>query len=147
MAYTSRHWKYYNSEEVIVKSFNDKHATLTRGAEDVIIETKETKNCKLVYAITCHKAQGQTMDKPHSIYEYRQMKRDMLYVCLTRIRHKEFVNCCEIEILKPHTGYMYGYSYNGKSYTGSANNIKHTTEEHTLNNTNKIGRAIHSLRY
>ena len=75
------------------------------------------------------------------------MKHDMLYVCLTRTRQKEFVNFCDIEILKPYTGYIYRYSYDGKSYIGSTNNIKLRKEEHKHNNTNKFGRAIQSIGY
>ena len=88
MAYTSRYGKYYNSEEFTVKSFNDKYITLLCDSEEFNIEIKETKNFKPVYAITCHKAQGQTIEKPYSRYEYKQMKHDMLYVCLTRTRQK-----------------------------------------------------------
>ena len=49
MAYTSRYGKYYNSEEFIVKSFNDKHIALvgeTSGSGEFIIEFKETKKLK-----------------------------------------------------------------------------------------------------
>ena len=81
------------------------------------------------------------------------MKHDMLYVCLTRTRQRELVNFCDIEILKPYTGYIYGYSHDGKSYIGSTNNIKNRKEEHKANgatkgeSTNKFGRAIQSIGY
>ena len=54
---------------------------------------------------------------------------------------------CDIEILKPYTRYIYRYSYNGKSYIGSTNNIRLRKEEHKTNNTNKFGRAIQSIGY
>ena len=66
----------------------------------------------------------------------------MLYVCLTRTKQKEFVNFCEISLYKPYIGYIYRYSFMGKSYIGSTNDIKKRQTEHETNTTNKFGRAI-----
>ena len=77
-----------------------------------------------MYAMTVHKAQGMTINRPYSIYEYKRMKHDMLYVALTRTQKKEYVNFCNIGLYRPYVGYIYRYSYNGKSYIGSTTNIK-----------------------
>ena len=74
--------------------------------------------------MTVHKAQGMTINRPYSIYEYNRMQHDMLYVALTRTSKKEYVNFCGIDLLKPYTGYVYRYSINGKSYIGSTVNVK-----------------------
>ena len=61
------------------------------GNSKTVVDLK--LNClKPMYAITVHKAQGATFNKPCSIYEYKRMKHDMLYVCLTRTTKQEYVN-------------------------------------------------------
>ena len=66
----------------------------------------------------------------------------MLYVCLTRTKQKGFVNFCEISLYKPYVGYIYRYSFMGKSYIGSTNDIKKRQTKHETNTPNKFGRAI-----
>ena len=46
---------------------------------------------------------------------------------------------------RPYVGYIYRYSYNGKSYIGSTTNLKHRKEEHKTNLTNKFGKAIKQI--
>ena len=60
--------------------------TIINGTDntEIIVDLKLTNCFKPMYAITVHKAQGMTINKPYSIYEYKIMKHDMLYVCLTR---------------------------------------------------------------
>ena len=84
MAYKSNGKRYYNSEEFTVKSFNETHMRLTNDDIDISIELKFTNHFKPVYAMTVHKAQGATINRPYSIYEYKRMRHDMLYVALTR---------------------------------------------------------------
>ena len=48
---------------------------------------------------------------------------------------------------RPYVGYIYRYSYNGKSYIGSTTNLKHRKEEHKTNLTNKFGKAIKQSGY
>ena len=103
--------------------------------------------CKPMYAITVHKAQGATFNKPYSIYEYKRMKHDMLYVCLTRTSKQEYVNVCEIQCLKPYTGYIYRYYYNNVSYIGCTTDINIRKEEHKENKTHKFGRALKQYGY
>ena len=141
----------FNSEEFVVKTFNDKHMTLIKMDDDteVKLEIKNTNVFKPIYGITVHKAQGMTITKPYSIYEYEKMKHDMLYVSLTRTSAKEHVNFCKVNVLRPYTGYIYRYSLNGKSYIGSTRKtIKERQEEHkNCNKTFKFGRAIKEHGY
>ena len=97
--------------------------------------------------MTVHKAQGMTINRPYSIYEYNRMQHDMLYVDLTRASKKEYVNFCETNLLKPYVGYIYRYSLNGKSSVGSIVDIKRRREDHKTNTTNKFGRAIQRYGY
>ena len=86
MAYTtSLNKKYYNSEDFIVVDFDDDYFYLKTTKKDTIkIDIKSTNHFKPLYAMTVHKAQGMTINKPYAIYEYDRMKHDMLYVALTR---------------------------------------------------------------
>ncbi len=86
------------------------------------------------YALTVHKAQGMTIDRPYTIYEHEIMvkhqKFDMLYVCLTRTRDINYVNFGDISEHKPYRGSIYRVSHNGKSYIGSAKCCKARWKEH-----------------
>ena len=132
MAYKSHGKQFYNSEDFVVKSFDNKTMTLLNEMDDseIKVELKFTNCFKPMYAITVHKAQGMTINRPYSIYEYKRMKHNMLYVSLTRTSKQEFVNFCDFECVKPYIGYVYRYSYNNISYIGSTTNIKERKEEH-----------------
>ena len=149
MAYKSNGKKYYNSEDITVKSFDDKYMCLLNDFynSEIDVELKFTNHFKPMYAMTVHKAQGMTINRPYSIYEYNRMQHDMLYVALTRTSKKEHVNFCGIDLLKPYTGYVYRYSINGKSYIGSTVNVKKLRVDHKTNTTNKFGRAIQRYGY
>ena len=82
--------------------------------------------------MTVHKSQGSTFTVPYSIYEYKQMKANMLYVALTRARDKGQINFCEISNHTPYKGYIYSYVYKGKRYIGSTANLNKRKEEHML---------------
>ena len=86
MAYrTSLNQKYYNSEDFVVVYVDEEYFYLKTPSGDTIkIDIKLTNHVKPLYAITVHKSQGMTIDKPYAIYEYDKMKHDMLYVALTR---------------------------------------------------------------
>ena len=86
MAYTSSlNKKYYNSEYFIVVDFDDDYFYLKTAKKDTAkIDIKFTNHFKPLYAMTVHKTQGMTINKPYAIYEYDRMKHDMLYVALTR---------------------------------------------------------------
>ncbi len=74
MAYRSHGKLFYNSEDFIVKSFDDKTMTLFNEIDDsdTKVELKFTNCFKPMYAITVHKAQGMTINRPYSIYEYKK---------------------------------------------------------------------------
>ena len=82
--------KYYNSEDFTVKSFEDKSMCLLNDFDnsEINIELKFTNHFKPMCAMTVHKAQGMTINRPYSIYEYNRMQHDMLYVALTRTSKK-----------------------------------------------------------
>ncbi len=65
--------------------------------EEITLELKHTASFKPMYAMTVHKSQGMTIDHPYSIYEYKKMSGDMLYVALTRATKKEYVNFCDVK--------------------------------------------------
>ena len=109
---------------------------------EINIELKFTNHFKPMYAMTVHKAQGMTIHRPYTIYEYNRMQHDMLYVALTRTSKKEYVNFSEINLLKPYVGHICRYSCNGKSHIGSTVDIKKREENHKTNTTNKFGRAL-----
>ena len=91
MAYKSLGKRFYNSEGFTVKSFNDKFMCLTSDDIEINVELKFTNHFKPMSAMTVHKAQGMTINIPYSIYEYKRMKHDMLYVDLIRA-HKIICN-------------------------------------------------------
>ena len=140
---------FHNSEDFIVKSFDEEKMTLINDTDnsEIVVDLKLTNCFKPMYAITVHKAQGMTINQPYSIYEYKRMKHNMLYVCLTRASKQEYVNFCDIECLKPYTGYIYRYSYNNISHIGCTTDVKKRQEKHKSNSTNKFGRAIKQYQY
>ena len=145
---TNLNKNYYNSEYFIVVDFDDEYFYLkTPSGDTVNIDIKSTNHFKPLYGITIHKAQGMTIDKPYSIYEYDKMKHDMLYVALTRTSKEEYVNFCDIKINRQRTGYIYRYSYNNKSHIGCTTNIEKRKEDHKTNATYKCGRAIQEIGY
>ena len=75
MAYTtSLNKKYYNSEDFIVVDFDDDYFYLKTTKKDTVkIDIKCTNHFKPLYAMTVHKAQGMTINKPYAIYEYDRM--------------------------------------------------------------------------
>ena len=147
MAYKSNGKRFHNSDDYIVKYFDDEKMILLNDINniEISVDIKLTNHFKPMYAMTVHKAQGMTINKPYSIYEYDRMKHDMLYVSLTRTKQKTIVNFCNIKCYKPYLGYIYRYSYLGKSYIGSTTDIKKRCLEHETNTTNKFGRVIKQI--
>lgn len=153
IAYVSYGKKYYNCEEFTVKSFDNKFMVLLHEGDnrkinvELKLDLKFTKHFKPTFALTVHKAQGSTIDRPFSIYEYDRMSNTMLYVSLSRSTQFEYVNLCDINILKPYKAYIYRYSINGMSYIGSTSDIKKRKEQHKTNTTRKFGDAIKNFGY
>ena len=123
--------KFTNSQELVVSSWTDNTIILkdTKG-QTVEIEMKYTASFKPRFAMTVHECQGSTFIQNYSIYEYEDMKHDMLYVALTRARNKAQVNFCNINTYKPHTGYIYSYELRGLFYIGSTKDLKKRKQEH-----------------
>jgi energy-coupling factor transporter ATP-binding protein EcfA2 len=44
------------------------------------------------YAVTCHKSQGQSINRPYTIYEWEKFSPNMKYVAITRATKLELVN-------------------------------------------------------
>ena len=114
---------------------------------EIVVDLEFTNCFKPMYAITCHKAQGVTINQPYSMYEYKRMKHDMLYVCLARASKQDYANFCDIECHKPYTGYIYTYSYNDICYIGCTTDIKQRLQKHRDNTTNTRGRALTTYGY
>ena len=97
-----------------------------RNDDGLIINLDSSKmiDFRPAYALTVHKAQGASFDRPYTIYEHEKMKHDMIYVSLTRTRKTEFVIFGDISIVKPYKGSVYRASFNGKSYIGSAKDVE-----------------------
>ena len=60
----------HNSEHVIIHStFNEPTMTLINDASnsEIVVDLKFTNWFKPMYAITCHKAQGISINQPYSI--------------------------------------------------------------------------------
>ncbi len=132
MAYkTHSSYKFTNSQELIVESWNDEKILL-RNSKNILIELemKYTASFKPRYAMTVYKSQGSTFSEKFSIYEHKSMKSSMLYVAMTRARNKEQVNFCEIKDYQPHTGHIYCYEYQGKYYIGSTKDLNKRKQEH-----------------
>ena len=118
-------------------SINKKLTVIDLMNEDGLImslHSGKMTDFRPAYALTVHKAQGMSIDRPYTIYEHEKMiekgYHDMLYVCLTRTRKQEYVNFGDISILKPYQGSIYRVSLNDKSYIGSAKDVKARWAEH-----------------
>ncbi len=97
-----------NSQELTIESWTDDTFTLlTHDNKQIELEIKYTTSFKPRYAMTVHKSQGSTFTVPYSIYEYKLMKANMLYVALTRARDKGQIYFCEISNHTPYKGYIY----------------------------------------
>ena len=70
-----------------MKSVDDEKMILLNDINntEISVDIKVTNHFKPMYAMTVHKAQGMTINKPYSIYEYDRMKHDMLYVIFINI--------------------------------------------------------------
>ena len=81
MAYKNNK-SFHNSEDFVAKTCCNENMELINDTDnsEFIVDLKFTSCFKPMYAITCHKAQGMTINQPYSIYDYEIMKFDMLYV-------------------------------------------------------------------
>ena len=111
IAYRTHGKKFFNSDEYTIKNYNKNKIILiddnSSGYHELEIEMKLINHFKPAFALTVHKSQGMTINKPYSIYEYDKMKHDMLYVCLTRTKEKQYVNFCDMSMYRPFKPYIY----------------------------------------
>ena len=140
---------FHNSEYVIVKLCNEDTMALINDTSNsvIVVDLKLTHCFKPMYAVTVHKCQGMAIYQPYSIYEFKRMKHDMLYVCLTRTYKQQYVNLWDIKCVQPYTSYIYKYSYHNISYIGCTTDIDKRGEEHRDYKTIKCGRALKKYGY
>jgi predicted GIY-YIG superfamily endonuclease len=124
---------YCNNEEFVVDDYDDEYIYMSndhRGDIDVSIKDFNS-DFKLAYAMTVHKSQGQTIDRPYTIYEWERMSRNMLYVAVSRATHSKYINFGDwkAELFK---GFIYKYTHKktNKVYIGSTKDIKQRKKEH-----------------
>lgn len=108
-------------DEEQMKVINDLGEMLTIKYNDI------NKNFYPAFAITCHKAQGDTINEPYTIYEWERFPSvNMKYVALSRSSNKKHVNFCDFKLSK--TTYTVGNVYkivndvNKEVYVGSTVN-------------------------
>ena len=122
-----------NSPELTIHSWTDDTFILrTRANIQIELDIKSTASFKPRYAMIVHKSQGSTFTVPYSLYEYKHMQANMLYVALTRARDKGQINFCDISNHTPYKGYIYSYVYKGQRYVGSTTILSNRKEEHIL---------------
>ena len=118
----------------------------SEDGEEIIVEDTDMIDFRPTYALTLYNAQGMTINRPYSIYEYDKMDFDMRCVALTRTRKIEYVNLCSIDVLKPYSGSIYDAKCKttGKRYVGSTKDVKARWNEHKpLNKTDtKFANAL-----
>ena len=122
-----------NNENFTVNGYDDDYIYVYndyRGEINITYKEFET-SMKLAYAITVHKSQGMTIDRPYSIWEYEHMRPEMAYVALSRATHSKLINLRKANTILFH-GYIYKYTNKrtGKMYIGSTRNYKKRCIEH-----------------
>lgn len=84
----------YNNESFVVKEILDDRIILENEMNpwlDVSVDEFRTF-FNVAFAVTVHKSQGSTFDKPYMIHEWDLFTDKMKYVALTRTSKKELVN-------------------------------------------------------
>jgi len=138
---------YCNNEEFLVYAYDDEFIYISNEKRgDVEVSIKDfNSDFKLAYAMTVHKSQGQTINRPYTIYEWERMSREMLYVAVSRATHSKYINFGDwkTELFK---GYIYKYTNkkSNKIYIGSTTNIKQRKKEHLESEEkDKFHKALH----
>lgn len=124
---------YVNCENFEVEWFDSKDVGLKNIRQKIEMKRSELiKNFNPYYAITVHKAQGDTFDFPFTIYEYRylaKMGKSFIYTALsrsTKLSHINLIDECQCEL----KGYIYQYEHNNKKYIGSTFNLDEMKKQH-----------------
>ena len=72
------------SNKIIIK--NDNNDKIDINIEDI------NKLFYLGFCFTTHRAQGETIDKDYTIYEWDKMDTKLRYVALSRATNKKYIN-------------------------------------------------------
>ena len=82
-----------NNEMFTITHIDEQHTTLTNEHAQVEMDTKDfQRHFYVAYAITIHKSQGQTYNKPYTIHEYNRLDKRLRYVALSRATKQEYIN-------------------------------------------------------
>ena len=82
-----------NNDQFIVQKVSTDLIILTDGHATMEIETADFTRCfNLSYCITTHSSQGETFDRPYTIYQFDMMDARLRYVSLSRSTKKEYIN-------------------------------------------------------
>ena len=82
-----------NNDQFTVKQVAADIIILTDGHATMEIETADFTRCfNLAYCITTHSSQGETFDRPYTIYQFDMMDARLRYVSLSRSTKKEYIN-------------------------------------------------------
>jgi len=97
--------------DIIELNENDVVIQAVPTSEPITISHAQfVKSFYLAFAITCHKAQGDTFDEPYTIYEWARFPNvNMKYVALSRSSNKDHVNFSDFKLARDtfSTGHVY----------------------------------------
>jgi ATP-dependent exoDNAse (exonuclease V) alpha subunit len=76
-----------------ITHIDEQHTTLENEHAKVDMDTKDFhRHFYVAYAITIHKSQGQTYNKPYTIHEWNKLDKRLRYVALSRATKKDYIN-------------------------------------------------------
>lgn len=82
-----------NNETFNVQSISGTDVTISDGTDTKVIPIGIFQRLFFpAFAITCHKAQGTSIDRPFTIYEWEKFSTRMKYVAITRSTKLQYVN-------------------------------------------------------
>ena len=82
-----------NNEMFTITHIDEQHTTLENEHAKVDMDTKDfQRHFYVAYAITIHKSQGQTYNKPYTIHEWNKLDKRLRYVALSRATKKDYIN-------------------------------------------------------
>ena len=82
-----------NNETFKIKKVSDVITIVDENKKEIIIELNDFQRLFYVaYAITIHRCQGETYNRPYTIHEWERLDKRLKYVALSRTTKKEFIN-------------------------------------------------------
>jgi ATP-dependent exoDNAse (exonuclease V) alpha subunit len=85
----------FNNETFTIKTIKRTENEITvedEGREHTVPIPEFTKIFNVAYCITCHRAQGMTIDEPYTIHEFNQYCERLKYVALSRATDINLIN-------------------------------------------------------